>query len=51
MGETAENLAKQHGIARGARRSSRSPRQRKAAAAQAEGRLADEIVPIRRAAR
>ncbi|HSM51583.1 MAG TPA: thiolase family protein [Thermoanaerobaculia bacterium] len=46
MGETAENLAKQFGISRRRQEEFAVGSQQKAAAAQAEGRLAGEIVPI-----
>jgi acetyl-CoA acyltransferase len=46
MGVTAENVARKVPGARASRRPSRSRAIGKAAAAQAEGRLADEIVPI-----
>jgi acetyl-CoA acyltransferase len=46
MGETAENLAKQRGIARRRQEEFALDSQRKTAAAQAAGRFADEIVPI-----
>src|SRR6185503_14639384 len=46
MGETAENLAKKHGIARGRQEEMAVGSQRKAAAAQKDGRFDDEIVPI-----
>jgi acetyl-CoA acyltransferase len=46
MGETAENLAKKHGIARQRQEEMAVGSQRKAAAAQGSGRFDDEIVPI-----
>jgi len=46
MGETAENLARQFGISRARQEEFALASQQKAAAAQAEGRLAGEIVPI-----
>ncbi|HET9768960.1 MAG TPA: thiolase family protein [Thermoanaerobaculia bacterium] len=46
MGETAENLAKKHGIARERQEEMALGSQRKAAAAQSGGRFDDEIVPI-----
>jgi len=46
MGETAENLARQFGISRVRQEEFALASQQKAAAAQAEGRLAGEIVPI-----
>jgi acetyl-CoA acyltransferase len=46
MGETAENLAKQHGIARARQEEMAVGSQQKAAAAQKDGRFDDEIVPI-----
>jgi acetyl-CoA acyltransferase len=47
MGETAENLAKKHNIARKRQEEMALDSQKKAAAAQAGGRLDDEIVPIK----
>lgn len=46
MGETAENLAKQFGISRRRQEEFAVASQQKAATAQAEGRLEEEIVPI-----
>ena len=46
MGETAENVASRHQISRAAQEEFAVRSQRKAAAAIAAGRLADEIVPI-----
>jgi acetyl-CoA acyltransferase len=46
MGETAENLAKNHGIARTRQEEMALHSQQKAAAAQTAGRFDDEIVPI-----
>jgi len=46
MGETAENLAKKHGIARQRQEEMALGSQQKAAAAQGGGRFDDEIVPI-----
>jgi len=46
MGETAENLAKKHGIARQRQEEMAVGSQQKAAAAQKDGRFDDEIVPI-----
>jgi len=46
MGVTAENLAKKYGIDRKAQQEMAVESHRKAAAAQAGGRFADEIVPI-----
>jgi acetyl-CoA acyltransferase len=46
MGETAENLAKQYKIPRQRQEEFALASQRKAAAAQSEGRLDEEIVPI-----
>jgi acetyl-CoA acyltransferase len=46
MGETAENLAKKHGIARTRQEEMAVGSQQKAAAAQKAGRFDDEIVPI-----
>ncbi|WP_068079944.1 thiolase family protein [Novosphingobium rosa] len=46
MGDTAENVAKQYGISREQQEAFAVESQRKAAEAQAEGRLSDEIVPI-----
>ena len=50
MGETAENVARRYSSRASARRRSPSRSQRKAAEAQAAGRLAEEIVPVRRPA-
>lgn len=47
MGETAENLARQHQIPRQAQEAFAVASHRKAAAAQSAGKLDDEIVPIR----
>lgn len=47
MGETAENVAKQYGVARVDQERLAYSSQKKAAAAQAAGRLKDEIVPVR----
>jgi len=47
MGETAENVAAKYGISRAEQEAFAVESQRKAGAARAEGRLADEIVPIR----
>lgn len=47
MGETAENVAKRYQISRGEQEAFAVASQRKAAAARAAGKLADEIVPIR----
>ena len=47
MGETAENLARQHQIGREAQDAFAATSHRKAAAARAEGRFEAEIVPIR----
>lgn len=47
MGETAENVATKYQIGRPAQEQFALRSQQKAAAAQAAGRLADEIVPIR----
>lgn len=47
MGETAENVARQYGIARVDQERLAYLSQQKAAAAQAAGRLKDEIVPVR----
>ena len=47
MGETAENLAKKHGISRERQEEFALASQRKTAAAQAAGRLDDELVGIR----
>jgi acetyl-CoA acyltransferase len=47
MGETAENLARKHQIPRAAQETFAARSHRKAAAAQAEGRFHEEIVPIR----
>ena len=46
MGMTAENLAQRYQIDRGAQQAFAVESQRRAAAAAAEGRFADEIVPI-----
>ncbi len=46
MGETAENLAEQHGIRRDEQDAFALESHRRAIAAQDEGRFADEIVPI-----
>ncbi len=46
MGETAENLAKRYAIERPRQEGFALGSQQKAAAAQSEGRLGDEIVPI-----
>ena len=46
MGETAENLAKKHGIARQRQEEMAVGSQQKAASAQKDGRFDDEIVPI-----
>jgi acetyl-CoA acyltransferase len=46
MGETAENLAKRHSIDRKRQEEMAVESQKKAAAAQAAGKLDDEIVPI-----
>jgi 3-oxoadipyl-CoA thiolase len=46
MGQTAENLADLHGISREDQDAFACRSQMKAAAAQAEGRLAEEIVPV-----
>ncbi|HSM14394.1 MAG TPA: thiolase family protein [Thermoanaerobaculia bacterium] len=46
MGETAENLAKKYSIPRGRQEELALESQKKASAAQAEGRFDDEIVPI-----
>ncbi|MBP6899879.1 MAG: acetyl-CoA C-acetyltransferase [Burkholderiaceae bacterium] len=46
MGITAENVAKQYGITREAQDALALASQQKAAAAQAAGRFADEIVPV-----
>ena len=48
MGETAENVAKKYQITRDDQDAFAVQSHRKAAAAQAEGRFKDEIVPIRR---
>lgn len=48
MGETAENVATRHQVTREAQEEFAVASHRKAAQAQAEGRLADEIVPIAR---
>jgi len=47
MGQTAENVAQQYQITRAEQEAFAVKSQQKAAAARAEGRLADEIVPIR----
>lgn len=47
MGETAENVARQYQITRPEQEAFAVESQRKAAAARGDGRLADEIVPIR----
>ena len=47
MGQTAENVARQYQITRAEQEAFAVNSQQKAAAARAEGRLADEIVPIR----
>ena len=46
MGETAENVAAQYHVVRADQEKLALASQRKAAAARAEGRLADEIVPV-----
>ncbi|WP_275098294.1 thiolase family protein [Sedimenticola hydrogenitrophicus] len=46
MGETAENLARQYGISRTEQEAFAVSSQAKAAAAQAAGKLHDEIVPV-----
>jgi acetyl-CoA acyltransferase len=46
MGETAENLARQYGISRTEQEAFAVSSQAKAAAAQAAGKLNDEIVPV-----
>lgn len=46
MGETAENVAEQHGISREDQDAFAFESQRRAAAAQAAGRFAEEIVPV-----
>ena len=46
MGQTAENVAQKYQITRGEQENFAVASQKKAAAARAEGRLADEIVPI-----
>ena len=46
MGMTAENLAQRYQIGRGAQQDFAVTSQQRAASAQAEGRFADEIVPI-----
>ena len=46
MGQTAENVAQKYQITRGEQESFAVKSQKKAAAARAEGRLSDEIVPI-----
>jgi acetyl-CoA acyltransferase len=48
MGETAENLARKYQIPRAEQEAFAVESHRKAAAARAEGRFKDEIVPIRR---
>lgn len=50
MGETAENLARKYQISRDEQDTFALFSQRKAAEAQSEGRLADEIIPIRTSA-
>ncbi|MBB3695723.1 thiolase family protein [Sphingomonas sp. BK580] len=47
MGQTAENVAQQYQITRAEQEAFAVKSQQKAAAARTEGRLADEIVPIR----
>ncbi|MGK6325306.1 thiolase family protein [Sphingomonas sp. DT-51] len=47
MGQTAENVAQQYQITRAEQEAFAVKSQQKAAAARAEGRLAEEIVPIR----
>jgi len=47
MGDTAENVAEQYGVSRLDQEKLALASHRKAAAAQAEGRLKDEIVPVR----
>ncbi|TCP37050.1 thiolase family protein [Sphingomonas sp. BK235] len=47
MGQTAENVAQQYQITRAEQEAFAVKSQQKAAAARGEGRLADEIVPIR----
>jgi acetyl-CoA acyltransferase len=47
MGQTAENVAKQYGVSRVDQERLAYSSQMKAAAAQAAGRLKDEIVPVR----
>jgi len=47
MGETAENVAEKYGIPRDRQEELAVESHRRAAAAQAEGRLTEEIVPIR----
>jgi acetyl-CoA acyltransferase len=46
MGETAENVAAQYGVSRAEQEKLAYASQMKAAAAQAEGRLAGEIIPV-----
>jgi acetyl-CoA acyltransferase len=46
MGETAENVAREYAVSREAQEAFAVTSQSRAAAAQAEGRLGDEIVPI-----
>ena len=46
MGETAENVAERYGISREEQDEFAAESQRRAAAAQREGRFADEIVPV-----
>jgi acetyl-CoA acyltransferase len=46
MGETAENVAERYGVSRAAQEELAFASQRKAAAAQAGGRLKDEIAPV-----
>lgn len=47
LGVTAENVAERHGVTRAAQDAFALESQRRAAAAQAAGRFADEIVPVR----
>jgi acetyl-CoA acyltransferase len=49
MGETAENVARQYGVSRADQEKLAYASQMKAAEAQREGRLRDEIVPVRTA--
>ena len=49
MGETAENVAQRYGVSRERQEAFAVESQRKAAEAQADGRLAEEIAPVRRA--